>query len=246
MNNKPILQLKDIDAGYNAKAVIRNINLTVYENDFLGIIGPNGGGKTTLVKLMLGLLKPIKGDVVYLYDNLKQEMGYMPQINNIDKKFPILVREVLDSGLSSDNKLSKSEKKSFIDETLSMMGIVELADKPIGELSGGQLQRTLLGRAMINKPQLLILDEPNSYVDKQFETHFYELLQKLNDKTAIVLVSHDIGTVVSNVKNIACVNETIHYHSGSDINSDWVEEHFGCPFEIIGHGDIPHRILRKH
>ena len=242
-----LIEIKNVFAGYDKKStVLKDICLNVQDLDFLGIIGPNGGGKTTLVKLILGLLRPFSGEITYRDNNLKQRIGYMPQTNSIDKKFPILVSEVVESGLASEKSMSKEEKRIRTQEIISEMGIEETASKPIGELSGGQLQRTLLARAVINQPELLILDEPNSYVDKRFEMHFYNLLQKINEKTAIILVSHDIGTILSTVKNIACVNETLHYHSASCVDSDWVEEHFGCPFEMIGHGNIPHRILKTH
>lgn len=243
--NNPLVHIDRISAGYNNQLVLKEVSLTVYEHDFLGIIGPNGGGKTTLLKLILGLLKPVSGEVRFAKKNLAQSIGYMPQTNAIDKKFPILVSEVIESGLMG-NKLSKAEKREKTGEMIREMSLEKIAGKPIGELSGGQLQRTLLARAIISNPDLLILDEPSSYVDKHFEFHFYDLLQKINNQTAIILVSHDIGTIISNVKNIACVNETLHYHAGSDIHEEWIEEHLGCPFEIIGHGNIPHRILKKH
>jgi zinc transport system ATP-binding protein len=244
--NKTLVELNRIYAGYNGHTVLKDINLNIYEQDFLGIIGPNGGGKTTLLKVILRLLKPQSGALQFTGKELKNNIGYMPQINLIDKKFPILVFEVIDSGLISEKGLTRMQKKERIDKLISEMGLKDVKNEPIGELSGGQLQRVLLARALISEPQLLILDEPNSYVDKRFETHFYELLQKINQQTAIVLVSHDIGTVLSNVKNIACVNETLHYHPGADVDNHWLEEHFDCPFDAVGHGDIPHRILKKH
>ena len=170
----------------------------------------------------------------------------MPQTHLIDLKFPIIVSEIVESGLISNKNLKGSGKKYKVWETLNRMDIENVAGKPVGELSGGQLQRTLLARAIINDPELLILDEPNSYVDKRFESHFYELLKEINTKTAILLISHDIGTVISTVKNIACVKETLHYHSGTDIDSDWLEEHWACPFDMISHGELPHRVLKKH
>ncbi|GHU83421.1 zinc ABC transporter ATP-binding protein [Bacteroidia bacterium] len=244
--NKTLVDIKNLRAGYNGNIILKDIFLQIYEQDFLGIIGPNGGGKTTLVKTILGLIKPVAGTIVFGDSALKDRIGYMPQTNLIDKKFPILVSEVVESGLISAKGMSKSDKKAKVRETIMEMGIENIADKAIGELSGGQLQRTLLARAIINNPELLILDEPNSYVDKRFETHFYQTLQELNRKTAIILVSHDIGTVISTVKNIACVNETLHYHPGTDVDGDWLEEHLACPFEVIAHGDVPHRVLKKH
>ena len=126
------------------------------------------------------------------------------------------------------------------------MGLEEFAGRAIGQLSGGQLQRVLLGRSVVSKPQILILDEPNSYVDKRFESHFYQLLEEINRESAIILVSHDIGTVLSMVKNIACVNETLHYHPGTDVSPEWLDEKYACPIELIGHGNLPHRVLKNH
>jgi ABC-type Mn/Zn transport systems, ATPase component len=244
--NETLIQLQDICAGYRRKTVLKDVSLSIYRNDFLGIIGPNGGGKTTLIKIILGLLKPFSGTIEYKEGDLKEHIGYMPQVNTIDKKFPISVKEVIESGLMSDKKLNKSQKQEKVFEILKETGLETLADKPIGELSGGQWQRTLLGRAIVCAPRLLILDEPNSYIDKRFENHFYQLLQTINKHTAVVLVSHDIGTLISLVRNVACINETLHYHPGSDIDGEWLEEHFECPIEILGHGDIPHRVLKKH
>ncbi|MDR0232461.1 MAG: ATP-binding cassette domain-containing protein [Dysgonamonadaceae bacterium] len=245
MNNH-LIEIENLNAGYDDKLVLKDVSLNISRGDFLGIIGPNGGGKTTLLKLILGLLKPKSGEIRYCQPGLKDKIGYMPQTNYIDKQFPILVKETIASGLISEKNLSKRETKAKVEETISQMGLEEIKNKPIGEISGGQLQRTLLARAIINQPELLILDEPNSYVDKRFEMYFYELLQEINKKTSIVLVSHDIGTVISTVKNIACVNETLHYHAGTNVDYHWLEKHFACPFDLIGHGNIPHRILKNH
>ncbi|MDR1719445.1 MAG: ATP-binding cassette domain-containing protein [Dysgonamonadaceae bacterium] len=243
--NNALVEIKQVCAGYDHKTVLKDVSLTIYERDFLGIIGPNGGGKTTLLKVILGLLRPFSGEVVQ-HESLKQRIGYMPQTNSIDKRFPILVSEVVESGLIAEKGLSGQEKKALVKAMLVTMGIEQLASQPIGKLSGGQLQRTLLARAVINQPALLILDEPNSYVDKRFETNFYGLLQELNKATSIVLVSHDVGSIVSTVKNIACVDETLHYHAGTDIDEHWLEAHYDCPLDLIGHGAIPHRILKSH
>ncbi len=176
-------------------------------------------------------------------------IGYLPQLNNIDKNFPISVREVVASGLASEKPLFRSystSQKQRVEEVLGKMGLEGLADQAIGELSGGQLQRVLLGRSIVSHPQVLILDEPNSYVDKRFESHFYKLLDEINKESAIILVSHDIGTVLAMVKNIACVNETLHYHPRADVSEEWLGEKYACPIELIGHGDLPHRVLKRH
>lgn len=209
--NKVLVDIQDISVGYDENIVLKNISLKIYEQDFLGIVGPNGGGKTTLVKSILGLLKPVSGHIVFPDREVKNRIGYMPQINLIDRKFPILVPEVIESGLMAAKNKSKAEKKEKVHAIIRKMDIENISGKPIGELSGGQLQRVLLARAIVNDPKLLILDEPSSYVDKRFESHFYQLLKEINKGTAIVLVSHDIETVRANAKNIAHVEDTLDY-----------------------------------
>lgn len=247
-----LINIDNIVAGYDNKIVLHDVSLDVWENDFLGIIGPNGGGKTTLLKIILGLLKPKSGSVRY-FDGDKEvsslKIGYLPQMNKIDKKFPISVRDVVLSGLMAEKPRFRdftAEQKQRAEEIIAKMGLQELAKRAIGDLSGGQLQRVLLGRSMVSRPKVLILDEPNSYVDKRFESHFYNLLEEISKESSIILVSHDIGTVLSMVKNIACVNETLHYHSGADISAEWLENKYACPIELVGHGDLPHRVLKNH
>ena len=128
---------------------------------------------------------------------------------------------------------------------MTKLGITNFEQKA-GELSGGQRKRLALVAALLVPCDVLILDEPNSYVDKRFESHFYKLLDEINKESAIILVSHDIGTVLAMVKNIACVNETLHYHPGADVSEEWLGEKYACPIELIGHGDLPHRVLKKH
>lgn len=247
-----IASLRGISAAYDKNTVLHDVDLDIYSRDFLGIIGPNGGGKTTLIKVILGLLKPTAGTIRFFRDEKPVDnltLGYLPQYSSIDKKFPICVEEVILSGLSSRKSLTAkftSEQKEKVHQMVSRMGLDGLGKRPIGQLSGGQLQRALLGRAIISDPQLLILDEPSTYIDKQFEARLYELLVEINKDCAIVLVSHDIGTVLQNVKTIACVNETLDYHPDTGVTSEWLEKNFHCPIEVLGHGAIPHRVLGKH
>lgn len=248
---KPILEIKNLSAAYDHHVVLHDVNLSVYERDFLGIIGPNGGGKTTLIKCILGLLKPTSGQITFhTTPSNTHTAGYLPQYNAIDKKFPITVEEVILSGLSCKksliSKFTASHRKKA-QEVIACMGLEGLEQRPIGALSGGQIQRALLGRAMISDPQLLILDEPSTYIDKRFEARLYELLAEINKRCAIILVSHDIGTILQQVKSIVCVNETLDYHPSTEcVTSEWIERHFNCPIELLGHGTIPHRILGMH
>lgn len=249
---RPLIQLDGISAAYGQKAVLQQVSLTVYERDFLGIIGPNGGGKTTLVKIILGLLKPTAGHIQYFRDGREVpeiSMGYLPQYSSIDKKFPISVYEVVLSGLNRQKSLFRpfsKEQHEQVRRTIARMGLEGMEKQPIGQLSGGQLQRVLLGRALVSNPQAVILDEPNTYIDKRFEARLYSLLEEINREHAIILVSHDIGTVLQNVKSIACVNGTLDYHPDTEIPADWMEEHFGCPIELLGHSNLPHRVLKSH
>ena len=250
--SNPIIQISDLNAAYEEKTVLSHVDLTVYERDFLGIIGPNGGGKTTLIKSILGLHQPQKGKI-HFYKNGKEvpeiNMGYLPQYNNIDKKFPISVYEVILSGLSKQKSIFQrysNEQHELVRQMIIQMGLEGMDKRAIGELSGGQLQRALLGRALVSNPEVIILDEPNTYIDKRFEAKLYSLLEEINKERAIILVSHDIGTILKNVKTIACVNETVHYHPHTEVPTEWLEEHFGCPIEMLGHGSFPHRVLKCH
>ena len=260
-----LIEVSQLNAGYDGHTVLRDVNLTVYERDFLGIIGPNGGGKTTLIKCILGLLKPISGEVIYhprpstlepdsahsqfSILNSQLRMGYLPQYSSIDRKFPITVEEVILSGLSGKKSLIArftKEHREKARQVIARMGLEGLETRAIGALSGGQLQRALLGRAIISDPEVVILDEPSTYIDKRFEARLYQLLAEINKECAIILVSHDIGTVLQQVKSIACVNETLDYHPDTGITEEWLERNFNCPIELLGHGTLPHRILGEH
>lgn len=252
MNRKPIVQLSHVSVAYDGKEALTDVSLTIYDHDFLGIIGPNGGGKTTLVKVMLGLLRPKAGTVEYFRDGQPVKevtLGYLPQYNDIDRRFPISVREVVLSGLSHQKRLIRPFSKAQqaqVEETLRRMELVDLASRPIGTLSGGQLQRVLLARAVVSKPDVVVLDEPNTYIDQRFQEQMYRLLGQINRDCAVVIVSHDIGAVMQNVQEVACVDKTLHYHATHEVTSSELERYFGCPLELIGHGDIPHRVLKSH
>lgn len=252
MGNEPIIQLKNVFAGYEDQEVLHDVSLTIFDKDFLGIIGPNGGGKTTLVKLILGLLRPQRGEVK-LYRKGQEvkdlKTGYLPQYNTFDKKFPISVRDVILSGLHSNHRVlhcfGKADKNRTT-QILEMLDLSDYADRAIGELSGGQRQRVLIGRALICQPEVLVLDEPSTYIDQSNQEKLYELLSRINCNCAVVLVSHDIGTVLRNVRNIACVDKLVHYHPVSEVDDKTLEESFGCPFQLVAHGHVPHRILEEH
>lgn len=246
-----ILELSSVFAGYNDEVILKDISFEIYDDDFIGIIGPNGGGKTTLLNVILGLIKPYKGTINFYNDirsERKNKIGYLPQLNKIDKKFPITVQEVVLSGLiyGTDffGRYTKSQKEKA-KETLTRIGICDIKDVTIGELSGGQMQKVLLARAIVSSPRLLILDEPNTFVDNQFEGELYEILKDLNNEMAIIIVSHDVGTISSYIKTIACVNRELHYHKSNKISEKQLAT-YNCPIKLITHGEVPHTVLEKH
>lgn len=246
-----IMEINGLTSAYDTKDVLEDINLSIYAHDYLGIIGPNGGGKSTLLKCILGV-KEYSGTIRFFNkkgeETSKPKVGYLPQYTKIDNAFPITVEEVIQAGIPCRPLHWRKKKKEqhLIVETMQKVGVEELAQQPIGELSGGQLQRVLLGRAIVSKPDILMLDEPNTYLDKAHEMKLYEILEEINKGCAIILVSHDVGTVLQQVKQVACVERTLHYHDSNEINQEWIDQRVGCPIDIVGHGDLPHRILSTH
>lgn len=242
-----LINIKNCSAAYGDKTVLCSVNFSVNERDFIGVIGPNGGGKTTLIKLILNQVQPVNGEVV-LHDSIKGKIGYLPQYSTIDRAFPISVNEVVLSGLQSHKGLFgrySTADRELVAKTLELCGIKHLEKRSTSEISGGELQRALLCRAIISNPKLLILDEPNSYVDNKFEKELYELLKKLNENMAIIMVSHDIGTITSYVKSIACVNRSLHYHNSNIITQQQLLQ-YDCPILLVAHGEIPHTVLSEH
>lgn len=178
----------------------------------------------------------------------RPHIGYLPQISSFDKAFPISVREVIMSGLQGErgilHRYGRNERR-MVDDILAKASLEELAKRPIGELSGGQLQRVMLCRAIISEPRLLILDEPTNFVDNRFENELYNLLHHLSERMAIVMVSHDIGTISSVVRSIVCVNRHVHRHDSNVISEEQLLN-YNCPIQIISHGNIPHTVLGQH
>jgi len=240
-----LVNLNDVSFGYQETPVIEGVNLSIHEGDFIGMIGPNGGGKSTIIRLIMGLIQPWGGS---LSVNKNLNIGYLPQYHSFDPKFPISVGEVIGSGLlklkGSWFRFNRNDRKK-VDKTLEQIGLPGYYHHPIGQLSGGQMQRVFIGRSIISDPGLLILDEPDTYVDNLFENELYSLLQEVNQKSAILLVSHDVGQIVSAVKTIACVNGTLHYHPSNKISNEILAS-YNCPIEIISHGHVPHRVLKTH
>ena len=252
-----VVEIKDLRFSYNRRVVLQDINLLIERGDFVAMIGPNGGGKTTLLKLMLGLLRPEAGYVRILGQSVTKvshRVGYVPQDIPINRDFPISVLDVVLMGkLSPKNRWRRGGKLARREamETLEKMGVADFAGRKIGELSGGQRQRVFVARALVTAPRLLLLDEPTANIDTEGQAELYALLRELNREMTIIIVSHEWTTISTHVKSVACVNRRLHFHDRPEINSDMMETMFpgslkdACPVELVAHG-IPHRVLNPH
>lgn len=251
-SNSSPLQIDNLCVHYGSMQVLNNVSLRIEPGDFLGIIGPNGGGKTTLVKAVLGLI-PISGGKIHLFGQLpnkgRRYCGYVPQQSEFDHSFPITVQEVvltgrIQGGLKPFHRYSQQDQK-LVAEILHKTGIYKLRNRQIGGLSGGEFQKMLIARALATRPHLLILDEPTASVDVNSRTQIYSLLKDLNQEMTIILVTHDLAAISTHVRSLACLNTTLHYHGAPQLNQTIIEEMYGCPVELIAHG-VPHRVLQEH
>ncbi len=237
----PILTIDDLSFGYTGNLVLEHVNLTVAEGDFLGIIGPNGSGKTTLLRLILGLLSPTAGEIRVLGRSpikARPFIGYVPQFVSFDTDFPISVLEVVLMGrLSKAPRLGAYRRvdRSAAEEALDMVSVADLRRRRLGSLSGGQRQRVLMARALVNKPKLLLLDEPTSNVDVAVEEDIYELLHRLNAETTLVLVTHDLGFVSEHMNRIACLNRTLVCHPTGEITGAMIDALYGDKVRVVEH-----------
>ncbi len=252
METKELVKLENVWVHYDSVPVLEAINLSIESNDFLGIIGPNGGGKTTLLKVILGLIKPSRGRVTVLGmspERGRKHIGYISQVNLFDHDFPISVLEVVLMGRYNKSGLfqrySEEDRKTAIAalKTVEMLGY---KDRQVGKLSGGEQQRVFIARALATSPELLLLDEPTASIDPNMQAEFYEMLDKLKETMAIVLVSHDVSAVSIYVNDIACLNRQLFYHGSKEISADELEKTYHCPIQLIAHGTVPHRVLREH
>jgi len=249
-NNIPIVNMDKIWFYYNEEAVLQDISIKIYQDDFLGVIGPNGGGKTTFLKIILGILKPNKGTIEVFGkspENASSEIGYVPQYVNFDFQFPISVLEiVLTSRLGLGFKLRYNKQdREIANWALNKVNMLEHKDMAISKLSGGQRQRVFIARALAREPRLLLLDEPTSNIDNQSVNDFYELLNKLKEKLSIIIISHDIGAISHHIKTVACLNHRLYYHYDKTITPNMIDSTYSCPVDLIAHG-VPHRVFHKH
>lgn len=248
--NNTLIKANKVSFSYDTSQapVILDVDLSIYEQDYLVLMGPNGGGKTTLLKLLLGLYKPGSGSIEY--NNVKPiQFGYVPQFSTYDRNIPIMVNDFIAMGRIQFSRPFKRLAHIFdneIKEQLNHFNLAHLANSSINDLSGGELQRVLLARAMIQDPKILFLDEPTTYIDSESRGQLTDMLSKLNKRVAIVMITHDTSVVNDSVKHIACVNQKLYYHQSDDALDSSFEKVYGCPIELLTHGKSPHRVLKEH
>lgn len=243
----PLIELDRVTFGYERRPVLEEVTLTVRRGDFLAVIGPNGGGKTTLLKLMLGLVAPWSG-TVRRHARRRGGLGYVPQFAAFDRHFPARVLEVVRMGrLGLRRPLARfrDEDGAAARRALDRVGIGPLADRPVADLSGGQIQRTLIARALASEPEALLLDEPLASLDAEVRSSLVDVLRELHREVPLVVVTHDLTPLAGLVRQIACVNRRLHYHPEGKLTAAMLEEVYGCPVELIAHG-VPHRVLEPH
>jgi zinc transport system ATP-binding protein len=242
-----LLEARHITFGYDREAVLDDVSLAIQPLDFLAVIGPNGGGKTTLVKILLGLLKPWSGSVTHSGRH-KPRLGYVPQFSTFDKSFPLRVSDVVLMGKLGSRGLLRPytrRDREEVEQVLARLDLSSLAGAHVSGISGGQLQRVLIARAVVSDPEVLFLDEPTASIDAESREALTGLLQELNRSIPIVVITHDVTSIAPMVRNIACINRKLHYHAGNELDQAMLEEVYGCPVELVAHG-VAHRVLHDH
>jgi zinc transport system ATP-binding protein len=235
------IEITNLDFAYNGEPVLSGVNLTVEPRDFAAMVGPNGGGKTTLLRLILGLLSPACGRVLVLGQSpvaARTLIGYMPQHTQMDYSFPVTVMDVVlmgrlgcGGGLGSYRRADRLAASKSLDQ----VGLLALAERPFHDLSGGQRQRVLIARALAGEPRLLLLDEPTANVDVRGEREVFELLKELNREIAVLVVSHDLGFVSPYVRNVICVNRRVVTHPTSQVTGQVIAEIYGGEVNMVRH-----------
>ena len=255
--NTPIVEIRDVMFTYNGQAVLEDVSMDILNGDFIAMIGPNGGGKTTLLKLILGLLEPNKGTIRVAGKSARKSsscIGYVPQDVHINRNFPITVMDVVLMGKLNPRRRwpqTSAEDRREAMTALDRMQMADFSQKKVGELSGGQRQRVFIARALVTQPGLMLLDEPTASIDTKGQAEFFKLLKELNNDMTILVVSHDLLVISRYVKSVACVNKRLHYHNKAEITGDMLKTMYSCtveeecPVELVAHG-LPHRVLQNH
>ena len=242
------LQMVNVTRKFGDFCAVDDLNLTI-TNGVYGLLGVNGAGKTTLMRMICTLLPPTSGkilcdgkDIFKMDGEYRNLLGYLPQEFGFYPDFTVKDYLMYIASLKGIRSMIAGKR---VKELLEQVGLAKSVNKKMKKLSGGMKRRAGIAQAMLNNPKILILDEPSTYVDANFENEFYSVLGELNKTMSIVMVSHDLGTICSYVKTIACVNGGLHYHESNLITPEQLKL-YNCPIELISHGTVPHRVLLKH
>ncbi len=247
----PAIEVSDLIVRLRGATILEHVSFTLKGGEFLGIIGPNGGGKTVLLKTLVGLIEPSAGQIRIFGEtpiHARRYVGYVPQFARFDTDFPVSVLDAVLMGRLGCNSYVRPYTKHDRDVVETLLDKLELSGKrhtQIGKLSGGQTQRVLIARALAAEPKVLLLDEPSASLDTRIGKTLYDFLRELSAGLTIVLVSHDIGVIAEYVQAVACLNKTLHYHGSKEITSEMIQEAYGCPLELLAHGHA-HRVLGHH
>lgn len=237
------IEIDNLSFAYGKTAVLEKVNLSIEENDFVAIIGPNGGGKSTLMRLIVGLLKPKSGEIRLFGEKVpskKVAVGYVPQNTSKNVEFPITVAECVALG-----RLGLSAKSPEVLAALGRVNMKGYAGRRLGELSGGERQRVLIARSLVCNPRILFLDEPSNNIDAAGQESLYRMLDEFSKTMTIVIVTHDLMALSHRVKSVVCVNRSVHFHAGSSLTEEMITSTYGCEVDLIAHG-VPHRVLGSH
>lgn len=240
MTAEPIIEIRDLSFAFGATPVLEDVDLTIRRGDYVCMVGPNGGGKTTLLRLILGLLTPARGTVRVFGRSpveARRRIGYMPQHAQLDPQFPVRVRDVVLMGRLRNTRLGPfaSKDRAQAAAALAEVGLADYAKRPFSALSGGQRQRVLIARALACEPELLLLDEPTANLDPLVQDEMNGLLRELNRRLTVVLVSHDVGFVAQQVKTVVCVNRAVHVHGAEAITGDSIRALYGHDVQLVHH-----------
>lgn len=248
---QPAVELKQVYFRYLSDWVLDDVSLTIEEGDFVGLVGPNGGGKTTLLRLVMGMLHPEAGSIRVFGKTPSRavvSIGYVPQHMGLDRDFPIRVCEVVLSGRLSQSRWGiryGREDRTHACEALAEVGMEAHWQDHFGSLSGGQRQRVLIARALANQPRLLIMDEPTSNVDSLSQQQIYDLLHRINQRCTLVLVSHDLGVVSSHVNKVACLNHRLVTHPTADVDGAVIQDLYGAHVHFVDHAHRQEEAARE-
>lgn len=241
--------LRDVSFSFGKRKVLSEVSFEVPRGEFLVLLGPNGGGKSTLLRLILGLLVPLQGSILVLGvppAQVASRVGYVPQDVGKHRDFPVTALDVVRMGRRGIGHTTSAMDVSRARTALEHVELWHARDLRMGDLSHGQRQRVLIARALCSEPSMLLLDEPTASVDAAVQETLYALLKEINKEMTIVMVSHDIMAVTSCATAVACVREQVFYHPKGEILPEMIERAYGsCPVELVAHG-VPHRVLASH